>query len=211
MNELNEQQKKNNRTVIIIFAMSIIPFCIAWYLSSSATWMGGGTNNGKLITPPITTKFNQFVGYDEFSIKNLHEIKGHWVLMNIVPNKQCNEVCQFAIFKTKQLRVMMGKDLTRSRRLVLVSSEFEQTVEQLFWKEESKTGKTVQEDKRLLRVKLLPELLKNLNKVRESGIPEGMLFLMDPLGNIMMQYEPEFDPYKVKSDLRKLLKISQIG
>ncbi len=211
MNELNEQQKKNNRTVIIIFTMSIIPFCIAWYLSSSATWMGGGTNNGKLITPPITTEFNQFVGYDEFSTKNLHEIKGHWVLMNIVPNKQCNEVCQFAIFKTKQLRVMMGKDLTRSRRLVLVAAEFEQTVEQLFWKEESKTGKTVQEDKRLLRVKLLPALLDKLNKVRSSGIPEGMLFLMDPLGNVMMQYEPEFDPYKVKDDLRKLLKISQIG
>jgi len=211
MNELNEQQKKNNRTVIIIFAMSIIPFCIAWYLSSSATWMGGGTNNGKLIAPPVTTEFNQFVGYDAFSTKNLHELKGHWVLMNIVPNKQCNEVCQFAIFKTKQLRVMMGKDLTRSRRLVLVAPEYEQTVEQLFWKEESKVGEIVQEDKRLLRVKLLPALLDKLNKVRDSGIPEGMLFLMDPLGNIMMQYEPEFDPYKVKDDLRKLLKISQIG
>lgn len=36
-------------------------------------------------------------------------------------------------------------------------------------------------------------------------------FLMDPLGNIMMQYESGFDPYKVKSDLHKLLKISQIG
>jgi len=211
MNELNEQQKKNNRTVIIIFAMSIIPFCIAWYLSSSATWMGGGTNNGKLITPPITTEFNQFVGYDEFSIKNLHEIKGHWVIMNVAPNKQCNEVCQYAIHKTKQLRVMMGKDLTRSRRLVLIAAEFEQTVEQLWWKGDAKDGKQIQEDKRLLRVKLSAPLLDKLNQARKTGVSEGMLFIMDPLGNIMMQYEPEFDPYKVKSDLRKLLKISQIG
>lgn len=211
MNELNEQQKKNNRTVIVIFAMSIIPFCIAWFLSSNATWMGGGTNNGKLITPPVTTEFNQFVGYDEFSVNNLHEIKGHWVLMNVVPNKQCNKVCQFAIHKTKQLRVMMGKDLTRSRRLVLIAPEFEQTIDQLLWEGENAENEKDKEDKRLLRVKLTPSLLGKLNKVRKSGIPDGMLFLMDPLGNIMMQYESEFDPYKVKSDLRKLLKISQIG
>jgi hypothetical protein len=58
---------------------------------------------------------------------------------------------------------------------------------------------------------LTPALLAKLNKAREQGVVDGMLFLMDPLGNIMMQYEPDFDPYKVKSDLRKLLKISQIG
>lgn len=215
MKEQNEllikQQKKNNRTVILIFAMSIIPFCIAWYLSSNATWMGGGTNNGKLIIPPITTEFNQFVGYDDFSVKNLHEIKGHWILMNVVPNKQCNKVCQFAIHKTKQLRVMMGKDLTRSRRLVLISAEFEQTVEQLLWQDEKSGDEQAQEDKRLLKVKFSTQLLDKLNKARKTGVSEGMLFIMDPLGNIMMQYEPEFDPYKVKSDLRKLLKISQIG
>jgi hypothetical protein len=34
---------------------------------------------------------------------------------------------------------------------------------------------------------------------------------MDPLGNLMMQYDPGFDPYDVKKDLKKLLKISQIG
>ena len=207
MNELNAQQKKNNRTVIIIFAMSIIPFCIAWYLSSNATWMGG-TNQGTLITPPITTEFNEFVGFDVFSVENLQEIKGHWVFVNIVPANVCSEVCQYAIFKTKQLRVMMGKDLTRTRRLVLVNSQV-LAVEQLRWTD--KTTGEVAEDKRLLKAKLTPALLAKLNKAREQGVVDGMLFLMDPLGNIMMQYEPDFDPYKVKSDLRKLLKISQIG
>jgi hypothetical protein len=38
-----------------------------------------------------------------------------------------------------------------------------------------------------------------------------MLLLIDPLGNIMMQYEPGFDPYKVKNDLMHLLRASQIG
>ncbi len=209
MNELNAQQKKNNLTVIIIFAMSIIPFGIAWYLSSNGAWMGGGTNQGRLITPPITTEFNEFSGFDEFSAENLHEIKGRWVFINVVPKKQCNENCRFAIYKTKQLRVMMGKDLTRTRRLVLISSEAEPAKLQLKWQDE-KTGE-VAEDNRLIKAKMAPSLLIKLNKTGKNGIEDGMLFLMDPLGNIMMLYEPEFDPYEVKSDLRKLLKISQIG
>jgi hypothetical protein len=64
---------------------------------------------------------------------------------------------------------------------------------------------------RLLRSKPAASLVQKLKKIRNTDIPEGMLFLMDPFGNLMMQYEPGFDPYKVKKDLGKLLRISQIG
>ena len=201
MNEQKEQQKKNNRTVILIFAMSIIPFCIAWFLSSSATWMGGGTNSGQLITPAEPTEFTNFIGFDPFSIENLDEIRGHWVFVNVIPHKDCNAICLEAIHKTKQLRLMMNKDLTRVRRLVILLSDVDKTEAQAWWKD----------DLRLLRATLAPTLRDKVNKVTGSKIEEGMLFLMDPFGNLMMQYKPDFDPYKVKSDLRKLLKISQIG
>lgn len=198
---MNEQQKKNNRTILIIFAMSIIPFGIAWYLSSNAAWMGGATNNGQLIIPPITTERNEFIGFDDFSLKNMKELQGHWVLVNVIPNNSCNSVCQQAIHNTKQLRLMMNKDLTRIRRLVLIIEDINQELAKPWWKN----------DIRLLRSKPALSLVQKLKKIRNSDIPEGMLFLMDPLGNLMMQYDPEFDPYKVKSDLYKLLKISQIG
>ncbi|MCK5189667.1 MAG: hypothetical protein KAI44_08250 [Methylococcales bacterium] len=199
---MNEQFKKNNRTIIIIFALSVIPFGIAWYLSGNTSWMGGvSTNNGKLITPPVTTEKTEFIGFDEFSIQNMKEIPGHWVLVNVIPNGDCNSVCQQAIHKTKQLRLMMNKDLTRIRRLVLIIPEINVDLAQRWWKD----------DARLLRSKPALSLVQKLQKIRNSDIPEGMLFLMDPLGNLMMQYEPDFDPYKVKSDLRKLLRISQIG
>ena len=199
---MNEQHKKNKRTIIIIFAMSVIPFGIAWYLSSNTDWMEGvSTNNGELITPPVTTEKTEFIGYDEFSIQNMKEIPGHWVLVNVIPNSDCNSVCQQAMHKTKQLRLMMNKDLTRIRRLVLIIPEINVDLAQQWWKD----------DVRLLRSKPAQSLVKKLQKIRRSDIPDGMLFLMDPLGNLMMQYEPDFDPYKVKSDLRKLLRISQIG
>lgn len=198
---MSEQHNKNKRIIIIIFSMSLIPFGIAWYLSSNATWMGGGTNNGDLITPPVTTEFSEFIAFDDFSSKNMKEIQGHWILVNIVPNKVCNDFCQLAIHKTKQLRLMMNKDLTRIRRIVLVIPEVNIKLANNWWKE----------DRRLLKVKPAQTLVEKLLKITKNKVPEGMLILMDPFGNLMMQYEPGFDPYKVKSDLRKLLKISQIG
>lgn len=181
--------------------MSVIPFGIAWYMSNDTSWMAGGTNNGQLITPPVTTERNEFIGHDKFSTENLKELPGHWVLLNVIANSDCNAVCQQAIHKTKQLRLMMNKDLTRIRRAVLIVPEVNVEVAKQWWKE----------DARLLKIKPSGSLAAKLKAIRGADVPEGMLFLMDPLGNIMMQYEPKFDPYKVKRDLKKLLRISQIG
>jgi hypothetical protein len=198
---MNEQHKKNKRTIIIIFALSIIPFCIAWYLSSNGSWMGGGTNNGQLIIPVVVTESREFVGFDKFSVNNMKELAGHWVIINVIPKADCNADCIEAMHKTRQLRLMMNKDLTRIRRLVLIMPEINAELAQQWWKD----------DVRLLRSKPTLSLLQKLKQIKKTGIPDGMLFLMDPMGNLMMQYEPGFDPYNVKSDLRKLLKISQIG
>jgi hypothetical protein len=198
---MNKQQKKNRRTIVLLFAMTIIPFSIAWFLSENAEWLKKGTNQGILITPPVITETSEFSGFDEFSTENMKELKGHWVLLNVLPNKDCNTVCQKAMHKTKQLRLMMNKDLTRIRRAVFIISDVDAEKVKKWWID----------DVRLIRVKPAISLLNKLKTIRKKGIPDGMLLLMDPLGNLMMQYEPEFDPYEVKRDLRKLLRISQIG
>jgi hypothetical protein len=38
-----------------------------------------------------------------------------------------------------------------------------------------------------------------------------MVFLIDPLGNLMLWYENGFDPYDLDKDLKHLLRASQIG
>lgn len=198
---MNEQQKKNRRTILLLFSMTIVPFCIAWYMSSNLSWVGNGTNQGQLITPVVTTETSEFIGYDEFSTRNMGELKGHWVLINVLPNGTCNTLCLDSIHNTKQLRLMMSKDISRIRRVALILSDVNESVAKAWWKD----------DIRLLRSKPSDSLVQKLKKIRKAGILEGMIFLMDPLGNLMMQYEPGFDPYKVKRDLGKLLRISQIG
>ena len=245
---MNNQQKRNRLLIVAIFGMTLIPFLIAWVLKENPGLVKGTTNSGRLIIPPVATERSDFTGFDPFSVKNMGELAGHWLIVNVIPNNGCNEICLDALLKTKQLRLMLNKELPRTRRVVMVYKE--QAAESasdwwlkdtLLWRlrrtenkesnalflsllhEENKMDealikKLIGNDNRefalnsdLIRVKPAARLAKKIRAIREGNIPDGMLFLIDPLGNLMMQYEPGFNTYKVKDDLMHLLRISQIG
>ena len=246
---ITKQQKKNRLFILAIFGMTIIPFLIAWVLKENPSLLKGRTNSGQLIIPPVTTDRTDFTGFDPFSVENMAELSGHWLIVNVIPNTGCNEVCLDALLKTKQLRLMLNKELPRTRRVVIVFKQpTAETANQwwlkdtLLWRlrrtknpedntlflsflrEENKLDDALIEklignenrefalNSELIRVKPSAGLVKKIVGIRQgNNIPDGMLFLMDPLGNLMMQYEPGFDTYKVKDDLMHLLKISQIG
>jgi len=245
---MNNQQKKNRLLILAIFGMTIIPFLIAWGLKENPGLVKGTTNTGRLITPPITTERTDFTGADPFSVKNMGELAGHWLIVNVIPNTGCNEVCLDALLKSKQLRLMLNKELPRTRRVALVIKEPSAESASEWWlkdtllwrlrrtenkednalylsllREENKLDealieKLIGNDNRefalnseLIRVKPGAGLVKKITDIRKGEIPDGMLFLIDPIGNLMMQYEPGFNTYKVKDDLMHLLRISQIG
>ena len=196
---MNNQLKKNRITILLIFAMSIIPFGIAWFLAENPDKVKLGKSNGELISPPLTTEYSDFSGYDTFSAENLNEIKGHWVLINVVQQAACEQFCQEGLYKTNQITLMMGKDIARIRRLVLIYDNAKQPLPQQW-----------QDDARLLKAIPSKALTESLEQIDSSAQPGGLL-IMDPLGNLMMQYAPNYDPYQVRNDLSKLLRISQIG
>jgi hypothetical protein len=236
--------KKNQLLFLLIVSMSVIPFLIAWYLSNNPNLLNPSTNNGQLIIPPITTENTDFTGFDNFSASNLGELKGHWLITNIITGTDCTESCLEAILKTKQLRLMLNKELARTRRVVLLFNAPDSNNAAQWWLKDSLLGKLREHDMPLFTsllkpsnkldeslitkiigsddrefalqsdlIRLIPnnELIKKINASHQGGISDGMLLLIDPLGNIMMQYSAGFDTYKVKNDLMHLLKVSQIG
>ncbi len=244
------QQKKNRILILAIFGMTIIPFLIAWGLKENPGLVKGTTNRGQLITPPVTTERTDFSGFDPFSVANMAELPGHWLIVNVIPNTACNEICLDALLKTKQLRLMLNKELPRTRRIVIVLKEPAAEAANQWWlkdtllwrlrrsenkadadnalflsllREENKIDdalitKLIGNENRefalnseLIRVKPNTALVKKITGIRKGNIPDGMLFLIDPLGNLMMHYEPGFNTYQVKDDLMHLLRISQIG
>lgn len=196
---MNSQLRKNHFTILFLFALGIIPFTIAWYLAEHPQLVKLGTNKGELISPIVTTELSEMTGYDGFSAQNIKELNGHWVLVNFLPDGQCSEVCIQALYKSRQIGLMMGKDIARIRRLALLDKSSHLAFPQEW-----------QEDARLLKMVASPTLLAKLQAIAPNA-RDGALMLMDPLGNLMMKYPAGFDPYAVRDDLSKLLKISQIG
>ncbi len=248
---MNKQQQ-NRLIILIIFGMTVIPFLIAWALSNNTDLLTSRVNKGQLIAPVIATEPGDYVGFDDFSAQNIGELKGHWLIANVIPQSQsqsqCAGVCLEAILKTKQLRLMLNKELPRTRRIVLVLADlapdaakqywlkdtvlwrlrqsaapadaalYSQLLEEAVTLDDGLVARLLGQDRPeialrsdLIRIKPSAALSKKMTDIRKGAIPDGMLFLIDPMGNLMMQYEPGFDPYQVKSDLMHLLKISQIG
>jgi len=71
----------------------------------------GKTNSGQLIIPSVSTQRTDFTGFDLFSNENIGELAGHWLIVNVIPNTGCDEICLDALLKTKQLRLMLNKEL----------------------------------------------------------------------------------------------------
>ena len=246
---MTPQQKKNRLFIIAIFALTIVPFLIALFFHTNPNMLKGSTTNiGQLITPPISTEANDFVGFDSFSNANLSELHGHWLLVNVIPTEHCDKACLDAILKIKQLRLMLNKEFPRTRRVALLlkdvpeantaqwwikdallwrlketrnpadDAEFNALLQENHVLDEAKITQLIGSDNRettlksdLIKLKPSVSLLKKITDLRAGNIPDGMLLLVDPLGNIMMQYDTGFDPYKVKNDLMHLLRASQIG
>jgi len=181
--------------------MSIIPFAIAWYFAENPQILKLGTNNGELITPPVTTEFSEFSGYDSFTAENLKELQGHWVLVNLTPGNACGAGCEDALYKSRQILLMLGKDISRLRRATVLFANTGTPALSADWLA----------DGHLLKLLAAPTLQAKLEQITGQPANEGMLLIMDPLGNLMMKYPAGYDPYQVKNDLTKLLKISQIG
>jgi len=128
----------------------------------------------------------------------LESYQGKWVMLQ-VNDADCQQACREKLFEMRQLRLTQGRDQSRIERVWLVTDE--QPVETILLREYDGTH--------LLRVK--QETLKAWLPTEPGTAPVDHLYMIDPLGNLMMRFPKDADPNKIKKDLSRLLKASSIG
>jgi len=193
-----------NRLMVISIAMiCIIPFSFAWYLAKNPQLIKDRqkTNYGHLITPARTVDYDLFFQAPVTTVENLPEIKGHWVIVQIVTSPVCGDSCKQTLQKTEKVRLLMSKDIPRVRRLLLFPGKADPDAMQ----------EIANQYPTLLLTGMSEELLQRLQDAVGGPLADGMVLLLDPLSNVMMWYEPGSDPFGILRDLQRLLRISQIG
>jgi hypothetical protein len=179
---MNDAQAKGRRTLILICLLFTVPIVGAMYMYHSGSAVPvTSTVKGNLITPPRLLPEQTF--------------RKVWSLV-VVSGAECDTTCLGSLENIRQIRLSLGPKMTRMQTIFLPGSPAAVRLEL--------TG----EHPKLMVVK--PE---NSITIREFIGPfnNGQIFMVDPLGNLMMSYPAGTDMGDIRKDVAHLLKLSGIG
>ena len=116
----------------------------------------------------------------------LTPLKGKWVLVTF-DAAACDSACEKKLYIVRQVRRALGQDAERVERLWVVTD----------------TGKP--------RDELLAAIEGSHVSAAALDFEGGRIYLVDPLGNLMMRFPLDPDPSKMIKDLQRLMKYSGFG
>ena len=188
-----QQLSKGSRLQISIIALVFFgPLIFAtWMYLSGQLQPAGRTNSGELLDPVVNLRD---------AVRDsplLTTTDTPWRLL-YVNEAGCEERCQAALYRLRQIRLMLGKDMDRVGRVFLHGDSLPDTV---FFDEQHRGLITIS-DKGLGRL---------LEERRPKGLPPGGIYLVDPLDNLIMYFSPDVEPADMADDLKHLLDLSRLG
>jgi cytochrome oxidase Cu insertion factor (SCO1/SenC/PrrC family) len=183
--------------LVLVFALPLA--AATWLYYSPDVWKPKTfTNQGQLMDPPRRL--------DPVALVDLpgqpfgtEQLRRHWTLMH-VGNGRCDHACEEALVDTRQLRLALGHNMDRVQRVYLSTDA--STLSQL--------APLLEEHPRLHLVTGEREALATVMAALGRDA-QGHIYLLDPLGNLVLRYSPEVSARDMLKDVRKLLRNSRIG
>ena len=170
----------------MLLAMFILPiaFGTLFFYANPNYFSESTVNYGELVRPVITTDDT------DIEIDGSASLQGIWTMAYV--SSRCDDACEKAVTDMKTIRTLMNDDMRRIQRMIIIK--------------DNSTPKN--RDESLIKAKITSEkLTQNLKKYTENAI-----YLIDPIGNIMLYYDPQnIDIRLVIKDLKRLFKYSRIG
>jgi cytochrome oxidase Cu insertion factor (SCO1/SenC/PrrC family) len=174
--------------ILVLCALPFAAALVAYFVFPPS----GRTNYGELLEvrplPPV--RLERLDGRPF----TLRELQGKWVMLH-VDASDCGPGCQAKLFNMRQSRLAQGDNADRIERVWLVAGG----------------GAPGAELARLYEGAVLLRAAPELVAALPGTDPRGHVYLIDPLGNLMLRFPRDADPKRVIKDLHRLLKYSRIG
>ncbi len=200
----NEKPTKRNLTPFwILLAVSGLPYLLSciWYANMDSLPEVVSNNRGQLIEParPLENMVLTTIGGN---LLDTNTLKGNWVLM-MAGSSDCNETCLKNVYFMRQVRRLMGEEREKIKRIFVMTDNA--SVES-FKEQVSEFG-----DMEIVSTATAQGKTLIGHMTINNRSPENRIFIVDPLGNLMMAYPQEVDPEDIAKDFRRLLKVVRIG
>lgn len=186
-------RRAGRRILLLVLALSLMPVVIGGGLYVFGWRPAHGGNHGELIQPPRPLPATGLSREDGTPLPTA-ELRGKWTLV-LAGDGACGDACVKRLQQMRQIQVALNKEMGRVRRLALLPDPADPLVA---------AARAAQPDLLVAR----PDAAW---RATLGTAPEHHFYLIDPLGQLIMQYAPNADPKGVQQDLDRLLKYSWVG
>jgi len=178
--------------------LAIAALCLAPFVAALIAYFyllpQGGMNYGDLI--PARPLIDPPLRHLDQRVIRLSALKGKWILLHL-DDALCAVACRAKLYNMRQVRLAQGREMERVERVWLILDDA--PLETQLMREYDGT--------RMLRAAGSPLLAEfpATDDVRDH------VYVIDPMGNLMLRFPKNAEPARMNKDLARLLKVSRIG
>lgn len=186
---------KGQLKLLLIIAIVIGPMVAAWVMVKMDVGIPTTHTNRSTLVPE---------GVDVQDWTGALEPLGYgapWRLLVTAPG-QCDQACMDLVQRARQIHVALNRDATRAQHVLLLGHAEDEA-----WLEELKA------EFPLVKVATLDNSAYQQSLQQHApDLPSGVqLWLVDPLGAVVLQQGPDDPGKQLLEDLKHLLKLSKVG
>lgn len=203
-NDLAVKAAPANRWVfVMLMLLFVLPVVLATLLYLTGWRPSNSGHHGELIQPARQVEGLSLQTLDG-KLAHFGELRGKWLMVHFGPSS-CPEACMKNIHTMRQIHAAQAKEIGRVQRVFIATdmgaaeklkAKLADYPEMRVWTGEKQA---------------LAEVLQSFGVDAEQAAEQQGVYLVDPLGNLIMRYPPGTDPGGMLKDLTRLLKYSWVG
>lgn len=189
----NEKVSRSRLKLILMMLAILSPIVISSILHRSNFRPDHTVNYGELLE--VKPLQGEATNLTDNTIFRIRQLKGTWNLL-VIDSGKCEEYCQEKLYTIRQVRLAQHVDKDNIQRVWLINDGIKPDQETIDKFEGTRLVSANGKD-----------LLKEFPSENKQ---EDHIYVVDPMGNLMMRYPKNADPRKMVGDLKRLLKLSHL-
>jgi cytochrome oxidase Cu insertion factor (SCO1/SenC/PrrC family) len=187
-------RKLSRRVILLLVAgVAVLPLAAAYGLYFF--WRPSAfTNYGELLSP--TSLVDVVAAQADGTRYDFARLRGKWVLL-MVDSGACDAFCEGKLYRMRQVRLTQGQNMERIERAWLIDDDA------------SPSARLIAEYPGTQQIRVKGSAV--LQRLPAQTSTRAHIYVLDPLGNVILRYTGDADATGMKKDITRLLKVSRIG
>lgn len=198
--QLSEQdmQRKGRKVFILMLIFFTVPIIVV-IMMYRLNWTPAGTSIGELVTPARLLNGSLDLVDNEAKVLPPQFWKEKWSIVYVADD--CAQQCADKLHDMRQLHVSLYKDIDRAQRVLITKM---QDVSKIKADYPDLTVINQPSDS-------VNKLSQQFEINHEDAMMANRIYLVDPLGHLMMSYQSSVPLADVRKDITRLLRYSWAG